>query len=215
MRRIGHAVLAREPRQRDRVADPQFFEQPRLVRVDGLRAQAQPPRDVFLPQALREQQRHFQFARRQHVERGGIAAIDARQRDALRDPAGEVTLAERDSLHRKQQLGCVVPLADVCRSADFDRAPWQRTIVLRRHDDDARAVTPAHDALGHFQSTDARQVHVAHQHVGPHPAQQRQRLLARGRLPDDIDMRLRTEDQAHPGAYQHVVVEHEHADRHP
>src|SRR3546814_6182381 len=47
--RIPKPILPRQPRQRHPVINPQLLEQPRLVRIDRLRAQAQALGHVFLP----------------------------------------------------------------------------------------------------------------------------------------------------------------------
>jgi len=54
-RRIHHAILRRQARQRDVVLHIELLEQTRLVRIDGLCTQAQAPRDLFLAVPLDQQ----------------------------------------------------------------------------------------------------------------------------------------------------------------
>lgn len=109
---IGQPVLTDQPGQCDVVVDRQFLEQAGLVRVHRLRAQTEALGNIFLTQALRQQQGDLHLTRRQRIERR-IVATQSGQGQILRNVIGEVTLATGNITHRTQQFGGIATLAHV------------------------------------------------------------------------------------------------------
>ncbi|KAG0933789.1 hypothetical protein G6F31_016239 [Rhizopus arrhizus] len=211
--RIHQPVLARHARQRDVVVDPHLLEQPRLVRVHRLRAQAQAPRDVFLAQALGQQQRHFQLARRQAVERRAVA-LHRRQRQVLRDAGAQVATTGRHVAHRTQQLLRIAAISDVAGGTGFKQALRQRAVFQHRHDHYAGIAVAADNALGHFHATDTRQVQIAQHHVRQQLAHFTQRVFAGLGFAHHLDVGFPRQNHLHPGADQCVVIHQVDSNRH-
>ena len=65
-----------------------------------------------------------------------------------------------------------------------------------------------------LEAVDHRHPDVEEAHVGPDAAGERHRLGAVGGLADDLDVGLRVEDHAEPGAHELLVVGDEHAHGH-
>ena len=73
---------------------------------------------------------------------------------------------------------------------------------------------PLDEALGHFQTADARQVQVTQHHIRLQPAHFRQGQLAAVSLTDHLDIGLTTEDHPHTSADKGMIIEQVNPDRH-
>jgi len=170
-------------------------------------------RDIFLAQALGQQQRHFQLARRQAVERRTVA-FHRRQCQILRDAGAQVAAPTCHVTHRAQQFLRITTLADISGRAGFEQPLRQRAIFQHRHDHHAGVAVAAHDALGHFHAAHTRQVQVTQHHIRQQLADFTQRVFAGLGFAHHLDVGFPRQNHLHPGADQRVVIHQVDSNRH-
>jgi hypothetical protein len=71
----------------------------------------------------------------------------------------------------------------------------------------------SHDPPGRLEPVQARHPDVHEHQVGTQAARQGHRLVAVGRLADDLDIRLAGQQHPQAGAHHRLVVVDEHPDR--
>ena len=114
-----------------------------------------------------------------------------------------------------QQLGPAV-LQQEAACAGLQRAVDVLVEVEGRDDDDGDRIgdVGAGELPRGLDAVDLGHADVEQAHVGPQSSCQRDRLAPVGRVPDDLDIRLRVEDHRQAGADELLVVGDEHADDH-
>src|SRR5438105_2134674 len=211
----GQPVLGRPARQLVARRELELPEDVRDVALDRLHRQAEPPRDLLVEVAARDQLEHLTLARRQLVELR-VAADALARAEGVEDEAGEARredgVALRDALDRRRELVARDRLRHVAAGAGADDGDH----VLRRVRDREREETDGRsrlrDGVDDRVAAAVRKVHVEEDDLGIELLDQRHRLGDARGLADELDGLA--ELGPHAGAKEVVVVDEDDAPLH-